>query len=276
MIIQLQGGGPLLTYATHHTSFKPSALGDFPPDRSSLMVWANRFFQSITPKDNPPEILIDNKPYRFRFSSLAKANIATIALLRSAFVSFESAKIVCTNNGLIWCEYDDINKLRTLRKTDHFMNVALIHPSPITSKCSSFLLDYEVQDGRSPTQTLNFFNRLRTEFPLLRRGFYTNNLLSASATRSGLSGIEIRLPGIFHSLSILLTNNKFDLAEQRKLYGATPKIITTLDMKQDIKLLTQARDYIEEHSLLGVNIWRNGETDENLQKKLEIFKAWRT
>lgn len=273
--ILIQGSGAIAqSHATHMTTFDHTRLGDFPPQNSFLFVWANRFKNNITPKDNPPIINIDGKDYRFRFSNLTKANLATIALIRSAYVSNQSARILCTNNNLRAVEWGDINSLRALRKPDgYFLDVALILPQPVNALSAGFVLDYEVQDGRSPSATLNFFNRLKVEFPLIRRLMYANNLLSAGATKSGLNGIEIRLPGIFHGSHILLTGDKFDALAQRKLFGASRNLYITLDMKQTKATLTRAREFVEREKLLGINVWRNGEP--NLQQKLDLFASWK-
>lgn len=270
--IQMQGqfNEDFAKYCTHFTTFGPNLMKlSQPSNPYILMVWAN----CMRPDGNPPNIEIAGKKYRFRYSNIARANMATLAYLLACFTSLDKAKVFAKNNGLALVPNDrpDLLKARIVKGYIH--DTVWAPPVPIKSPLG-FILDYEVQDRRGPSVTLAFFNQLKANFPRIKKYLYTNNVTENPFQLSGLGGNELKSAGIFTGCSLLMYDNNFDLPAQIKPFGAKRNLFVTIDATMTIQSIQKVKNFVEAQHLLGVNMWRNGQVDEKITPRLAIFKDW--
>lgn len=260
--------------ATDLVTFNPLVIQENPQGGQWLFVWAN--YCRANGNANPP--IINGRG--FRYSSVAKANTATLAKLRSAFLDPSYAKALCRNQGLRFCLWGDLETLATMPIVGgHYRDVAYCPPY-VKDKVTGFLLDYEVGDHRSPQVTSAFFKRLVGEMFYIPRGLYTNQVDSAGYRLSGLGSIERETFGRFHGVSILQDHNERDLARQAAKFGnAYRKIVVTVDLAtNNLDSIRYARNFIRDRKCLGAHLWRNGVdlAAPLTAQKLNLFSAWGT
>lgn len=275
MFIHMQGQTTpeMEKLSTHTCSFGPRIFSDpLRASRSLLMVWAN----CMRPDGNPPNIDIGGKKYRSKFSNISRANVATLSFMHACLTSLDRAKVLANNNGLALITYDQPERLKARIKGGFIHDTVWCPSEPIAKNVSGFILDYEVQDSRGPSNTLAFLTKIRDHFPRTPRYLYTNNTIESSYSLSGLKGNELKTAALFTGVSLLMYDNNFDLPAQLSPFGAKRNIFITVDMKQTLTSLTKIKNFVEAKHLLGINIWRNGETDANIEAKLKLFRDWQS
>lgn len=260
--------------ASDLTTFNPLVMHPAPQGGQWLFVWANYF--RANGDFNPP--FIDGRG--FKYTSLAKANMATLAKLRGAFMGPASAKALCGRAGLRYCLWGDLETLGTMPISGgHYRDVAYCPPY-VKDKVTGFLLDYEVGDGRSPESTSAFFRRLAGEMYYIPRGLYTNQVGSAGYRLSGLSGIEKETFKQFHGISIFQDKNERLLAQQAAVFSKScQKLVVTIDLATNsLDSVRYARNFIRDRGCLGANLWRNGVDlgSPLTAQKLALFETWGT
>lgn len=260
--------------ASDLATFNPLVMHPAPQGGQWLFVWANYFRKNGDA--NPPVV----NGRGFRYTSIDKANMATLAKLRSAFIGPASAQALCARQGLRFCTWGDLATLATMPVVGgHYRNVAYCPPL-ISDKVKGYILDYECGDGRSSDDTAGLFRRIVGELPGVPRMLYTNQMGSAGYRGSGLQGLVLKTPTWFHCVSIFQDRNERLLLEQFKALGRYGrKAVVTIDLKtNDLTSVRYARNFVLERRLPGVHFWRNG-VDLGLAstaQKLALFNTWVT
>lgn len=261
--------------ATDALTFNPDFLHPSPSTTSQwLFVWANHF--RANGDDNPPVV----NGRGFRYTSLIKANMATLAKLRAAFLGPAYARQLCGNCGLryvLWGDTEALDQAPLLG--GHYRDVAYCPPY-VKDRVAGYVLDYEVIDKRSPAVTSAFFKRLAGEtFPIVRV-LYTNQVWSPGYVASGLSGIEEITAGQFHGVCVLQDHDERVLPRQLQVFGSRArKAVVTVDLKTNSLASVQyAHNIVIDRQLTGVNLWRNGAdlTAPATKAKLDLFQPWVT
>lgn len=268
------GTMPALTQpGTEAGTFNPLAIRAVEVDaRQFLMIWACHARPNHN--DNPPVVAGRG----FDYSSIGKANLATIAKIRAAFVSQEAAQAVAVANGLHYVAWDDTAALvQCPVEFGRWWNVAYCPPT-IKDVCSGYVLDYEVHDGRSRTVTANLFRRLQLETPDVTRYLYTNQRGSGGYFDSGLVGIETSTAWRFDAVSIFQDRNERLLASQLVNLGAqSTKAYVTFDLAtNNLSTAQYVKSTVQQKGLKGVLFWRNGAdyTLPGIQAKIDLFQSW--
>lgn len=238
-----------------------------------LMVWCNHA-RGLTAKANQPTI----NGRGFLFTTVAKANMATIAYITAAFQSQDAARRICANHGLRFVPWFNLSGLAkaTIKAGDYVDTI--VCPPPLTGICVGFVLDYEVGDDRSSSVSLAFLRNIADRFPGLPRIFYTNEIGAPHYLRSGLDGIEPVIARRYHSVSVLQQENERNLLNQARAYNcALSRVYVVVDMASNsLTSIQWVKALVDANNMAGVNIWRNGlsvESDE-WTAKMAVFTPW--
>ncbi len=276
MPLEPDGRPPPELPGTDYATFSPRAIRDTPKAKQWLMVWANHARRSGK-ETNPPVVKLAGAKCRFRFTSINKANLATIARLRSAFMADNSARQLCHKAGLHYVVWGDMDGLRKGRRVeDELIDVAYCPPY-LLPRVHGFVLDYEVGDDREAETTTWLLARIAEEMAGIPNLLYTNEIDSFTYARSGLQGVERQIVNLFDGFSIMQQTNGRRLPTQAGAYRAPHKLYVTVDLRtNDLASVTYARGIVRQYGMQGVNIWRNGAdlADPAIQEKLQVFKSW--
>ncbi len=217
-----------------------------------IAVWGNH----TRGKANPPVVDIGGLTCRFGFSTRERANVATIARLRSGVVSEASARAICERNGLRYVAWGDIAALRRApREGRVFRDVAYCPPS-VAGAVAGVVLDWEAGDGRTATETERMIRRFADECPV-PIALYTNAVGSPGYGSSGMDGTERRLINAAPYRSIMATRGVRALAAQIAPFDADHRVYVTFDLTMPLATAQAVRSFVIQRGLAGVNIWRN-------------------
>lgn len=276
MPLRPDGSPPPELPGTDYATFSPRAIRDTPKAKQWLMVWANHA-RGLTKEANPPVVTLAGRKCRFRFTSINKANLATIARLRSAFIADDSARHLCRKAGLTYVVWGDMDGLRKARRLDDELVDVAYCPPYMLPRVHGFVLDYEVGDDRAAETTTWLLARIADEMAGIPSLLYTNEVDSYTYARSGLKGSERQIVNLFDGFSILQQTDSRRLPTQAGAYRAPQKLYVTVDLRtNDLASVTYARGIVRQYGMQGVNIWRNAAdlNDPAIQEKLAVFNGW--
>lgn len=267
------------TFPGTYMLFDASLLAPPPPPRPQmLMLWACHARADADDKQNPPVVVFGGKQWRFKYTTLAKANAATIAKLRAAFVSAEAARQTCVAAGLRFVRWGNIDGLRVApRQGSSILDVAYCPPL-VGDRVGSVVLDYEVADDRTPAQSLAFLRKFSGVAPWVTKFLYTNRVGSGGFTKSGLVGIGRQLVPLFAGISILQDQNERTLRAQANTFGENDhKLFVTVDLStNDAASMGYVWNVVSQDGMAGVNLWRNGADPASAAtlEKVGVFAGW--
>lgn len=217
-----------------------------------VAVWANH----TRSKANPPNVLLGSTTLRFGFTTRERANMATLARMRSGVISEASARALCERNGLRFIAWGDMAALkRAPREGRVFRDVAYCPPL-VASSVVGVALDWEVGDGRTPTETERFIRRFADECPLPVK-LYTNAIGAPAYGSSGLDGTERRLINVVPYRSIMATRGVPTLGTQLAPFQADHRLYVTFDLTMPLETAQAVRALVINRGMAGVNVWRN-------------------
>lgn len=272
-VLLTDGSVPNYALGSDFATFTSSLLSQTPSVPQWLMVWANHA-RGITDKANQPTI----NGRGFLFTTVAKANMATIATITAAFQSQDAARRICANHGLRFVPWFNLGGLSkaTIKAGDYVDTI--VCPPPLAGICKGFVLDYEVGDDRSSSVSSAFLRNIADRFPGLPRIFYTNEIGAPHYLRSGLDGIEPVIARRYHSVSVLQQENERNLLTQARAYNcALSRVYVVVDMASNsLTSIEWVKALVDANNMAGVNIWRNGlsvESDE-WNTKMAVFTPW--
>lgn len=272
--------------ATDYVTFNDAAIRPLAANARDFgqwyFLWCNRAQSKYNPKPNKG---------LYTYPTIERANFATIAQMRAATISQVSGQQVADNNNLQYVTAGDTEALADLWDRPaytiwidgekYYRNVVVL-PTTIVSYIDGVVLDYEVQDGRTPATTKNFITRLNDECPLDLH-LYTNPIGSGGYNSSGLVGNERYLYSILAGLPIHAFGDdksglKIKLFDDVRKYGGAAKCYVIYELGTNRPQHSViVRDFVNQRNLLGVNIWRNGtnpDTAENTAEINRFYNAW--
>ena len=225
------------------------------------------------PKGNivSPRLVFNGEDKRLFFSTMQKANLCT--LIQASFVlNVPYDEPAAKANGLRVVQYDNAEPALT---NGRFVDACVVPPERFNPNIQGIILDYEVQDGRSPEATRQFLSDYAS---LVRRsgrkvGLLSNPLDAPTQKYTGINEVnagDLMLQFDLFGVMLWGGNRQKDIAtsfqSQIKMLEKTqqvdPKRImivydigkTKLD---DAKVVHQIMVTKKFPSLM---IWRNGET----------------
>lgn len=242
-----------------------------------LMLWACHARDDAGDKQNPPVVLLGTQAFRFRYTTLARANGATLAKLRAAFVSADAARATCRTFGLRYIAQDDTAALAAAPRRAGAIIDSVLCPAFAGDRAQGVIVDYEVADDRAPSETLVFLRKLAGVAPWVPKFLYTNEVGSAGFRRSGLAGIGPLLGPLFSGISIFQANSARRLRAQAATFERRAKLFVTIDLAtNDAPSIGYVFNTIVQDRLAGVHFWRNGADPEApaTRLKVDLFAPW--
>ena len=207
---------------------------------------------------------------RTAFTSIDKANACTLAQ-SAAVLGLDAAEIerIAAAGGVRIARPPRGERTGVANATD----ICVVQPRPMPRKATGIVLDYEVQDGRTPAQTLQFL----TDFADLTHRAHrkailmTNGLDAPTQVYTSVNGENAsRLANLFDGLSLFIWSRnpegdvqasfdkQFEIANQggpvdpKRLFVVFELANTSAN---DARLI---RDAMIKRGLGGVMFWRNG------------------
>lgn len=254
-------------------------------------LWINRWDNPNIPirnKGNLPEIEMPSDPgnkYRFYFSTLIKAVVATIAQLYSLIGQRQIAEHFCNSYGLAFVHWDDDrdNLAPYFSSTvGGFSDVVILFPE--LPEGVGVIADNETSDRR-PASTAN--NIVRRVWQIINTegkrevGHWMNRIGSGGALNSGLTDISYIVQHCNYFFCIAYDEDTpdmdgseviQDLTEQRAAVNADHKFVANVELEQNtIEDFEQINAYLDaEQDIRHISIWRNFADTTNPTTQAEL------
>jgi hypothetical protein len=207
---------------------------------------------------------------RTAFSSVEAANACTLAQTAAVLgLPPAKAKQIAAAGGLTLAQADDAARAGLAGAKD----VCVLQNKPLPKDAAGIVLDYEVQDGRTPEQTLQFLTQFADMVHAARRKaiLLTNPLDAPTQAFTGVSADNAsRLAGAFDRTTLLIwaRNAQGDVRASfekqldivNRAGPVDPKrlvVVFELD-GTSLEDARTTRELMLQHGLAGVMFWRNG------------------
>ena len=223
--------------------------------------WANHGPRKVAKGNLGPNITQLSET-QLNFSSIAKADACTLA----------QTAIVLGQNALAQRYASEANlRIEINAAPAHLTDVCVVWDRPLPPKTSGIMLDYEVQDGRSPSYTLEFLDKYAklVQAAGKRVFLYTNPLDAPTQKKTGINGDNATaIANVYNGISILLwSGNKQSsieksYAEQRSFIKLVDpaKIFIVFELKNtSIEDAVAVRRLAQRDNVYAVMFWRNDE-----------------
>jgi hypothetical protein len=207
---------------------------------------------------------------RTAFTSVDKANACTLAQT-AAVLGLAPAKTrqMATSAGLTLAQADDADRSGIAEAED----VCVVQNRPMPADAAGVVLDYEVQDGRTAAQTLQFLTQYADLVHAAHRKaiLLTNPLDAPTQAYTGVSAQNAgRLAGAFDRMTLLIWSRNAQ-GDVQASFDKQLEIVNQAGPVDPKRLLVvfeldgtslddarATRQLMLKHGLAGVMFWRNG------------------